>query len=160
MYKPDPRLPPDQQVIPTHAKRMMQEKWEKEGKTGSTFDKDFRLLNDEDLSRFSKRQSQIQPEAPKMTEDEEKATQWPLTGAKPTASNGQSELQSPTHGGYKTIPTISSPQFPPGSRAASRAVSRAENPTSATGKPAQPIQVQEQVEPEKQKGGCGCCIVM
>ena len=28
MYKPDPRLPPDQQMLPTHAKRLQQEQWE------------------------------------------------------------------------------------------------------------------------------------
>lgn len=49
MYKPDPRLPPDQQILPTHAKRMMQEQWAREGKTGTVYDKDFRLLNDETL---------------------------------------------------------------------------------------------------------------
>ena len=29
MYKPDPRLPPEQQILPTHAKRLQQEQWEK-----------------------------------------------------------------------------------------------------------------------------------
>lgn len=48
MYKPDPRLPPDQQMLPTHAKRMMQEQWEKQGKTGTVYDRDFNLLNDEE----------------------------------------------------------------------------------------------------------------
>lgn len=28
MYKPDPRLPPDQQMLPTHAKRLQQEQWD------------------------------------------------------------------------------------------------------------------------------------
>lgn len=45
MYKPDPRLPPDQQMLPTHAKRMAQEQWEKEGKVGTVYDRDFRPLN-------------------------------------------------------------------------------------------------------------------
>ncbi|KAG9239268.1 hypothetical protein BJ875DRAFT_345975, partial [Amylocarpus encephaloides] len=31
MYKPDPRLPPDQQLLPTVARRLQQEQWEKEG---------------------------------------------------------------------------------------------------------------------------------
>ena len=29
MFKPDPRLPPDQQLLPTHAKKLQQEQWEK-----------------------------------------------------------------------------------------------------------------------------------
>ena len=32
MYKPDPRLPPDQQMLPTHAKRLQQEQKEREMK--------------------------------------------------------------------------------------------------------------------------------
>lgn len=32
MYKPDPRLPPDQQMLPTHAKRLQQEQREREMK--------------------------------------------------------------------------------------------------------------------------------
>ena len=34
-------------MLPTHAKRMQQEQWEKEGKTSTVFDRDFRPLNDE-----------------------------------------------------------------------------------------------------------------
>ncbi|KAL1999546.1 hypothetical protein VTN02DRAFT_4370 [Thermoascus thermophilus] len=41
MYKPDPRLPPDQQILPTHARRMQQEQWEKEGKTPDAYDREF-----------------------------------------------------------------------------------------------------------------------
>lgn len=29
MYKPDPRLPPEEQLLPTHAKRLQQEQWER-----------------------------------------------------------------------------------------------------------------------------------
>ena len=46
-YKPDPRLPPDQQLLPTVAKRLQQEKWEQEGKFGNIYDKEFRPLNEE-----------------------------------------------------------------------------------------------------------------
>uniref|UniRef100_A0A8H7KEI3 Uncharacterized protein n=1 Tax=Bionectria ochroleuca TaxID=29856 RepID=A0A8H7KEI3_BIOOC len=48
-YKPDPRLPPDQQMLPTVARRLQQEKWEKEGTYGDVYDKDFRPLNDKAL---------------------------------------------------------------------------------------------------------------
>ncbi|MCJ1484778.1 hypothetical protein MMC06_004951, partial [Schaereria dolodes] len=41
MYKPDPMLPPDQQMLPTHAKRLQQGQWEREGKYGSAFGRDF-----------------------------------------------------------------------------------------------------------------------
>ncbi|EEY23284.1 conserved hypothetical protein [Verticillium alfalfae VaMs.102] len=48
-YKPDPRLPPDQQLLPTVARRLQQEKWEKEGKFGSVYDKEFRPMTDDAL---------------------------------------------------------------------------------------------------------------
>lgn len=44
MYKPDPRLPPDQQMLPTLAKKMQQEQWQKEGRTPTTYDRDFAPL--------------------------------------------------------------------------------------------------------------------
>ncbi|KAG8623359.1 hypothetical protein KVT40_008335 [Elsinoe batatas] len=50
MYKPDPMLPPDQQILPTHAKKMMQERWAAEGATGGTYDKDFNLLNSKTIT--------------------------------------------------------------------------------------------------------------
>ncbi|KAK4554866.1 hypothetical protein LTR86_008014 [Recurvomyces mirabilis] len=49
MYKPDPRLPPDQQMLPTHAKRLQQEQWEREGKVGSAYDRDFRVVGEKEL---------------------------------------------------------------------------------------------------------------
>ncbi|KAG8534005.1 uncharacterized protein KY384_000847 [Bacidia gigantensis] len=36
MYKPDPRLPPEQQMLPTHAKRLQQEQWEQARKESET----------------------------------------------------------------------------------------------------------------------------
>ncbi|PNS20370.1 hypothetical protein CAC42_5820 [Sphaceloma murrayae] len=50
MYKPDPMLPPDQQILPTHAKKMMQEQWAREGATGDIYDKNFNLLNSKDMT--------------------------------------------------------------------------------------------------------------
>ena len=74
MYKPDPRLPPDQQIIPTHAKRMQQEQWESEGRVGSMYDTDFRLLNTEEMG--GQRLSQLDPIA---LERERESGQWPLS---------------------------------------------------------------------------------
>ena len=41
VYETDPSLSPDQQMLPTHAKRMMKEKMEKEGKFGSAQDQNY-----------------------------------------------------------------------------------------------------------------------
>jgi len=68
MYKPDPRLPPDQQVIPTHAKRMQQEQWEKEGKFGNVYDTSFRPLNQEE---FRPRPNSVSPPPDAPSENEE-----------------------------------------------------------------------------------------
>ena len=44
MYKPDPRLPPDQQIIPTHAKRQQQAQWSEAGAIPTTYDREFSPL--------------------------------------------------------------------------------------------------------------------
>lgn len=147
MYKPDPRLPPDQQIIPTHAKRMQQEQWETEGKTGSMYDRDFRLLNTEEFK--DRRSSQIQPLDLEKLDD----GQWPLPS--PTkASAEDANLKSPTseQGGYKLTPTI--PQSP---RVPSRAEPRPAPTTSP--KPTTTRLPEPPAEEEKEKKGC-CCIVM
>ena len=139
MYKPDPRLPPDQQMLPTVAKRLQQEQWEKEGKFGTAYDTAFRPINDE--------QFLPQPEVPQTVKDVEQEKEkndgeWPLRGPKsPTLSTGRPG----TAGGYTTLPKIDTPGTPQGASIPSP-------------KPA-PIRVQEAPEDAK-KGGCGCCVVM
>ncbi|EWC48342.1 hypothetical protein DRE_02111 [Drechslerella stenobrocha 248] len=43
-YAPDPKLPQDQQIIPTVAKRLQQEQWEREGASASVYDRELRPL--------------------------------------------------------------------------------------------------------------------
>lgn len=103
MYKPDPRLPPDQQLLPTVAKRLQQEQWKKEGKVASVYDTSFEPLNDDGF-----------PAAPGPTHEphdlpepkpEEQNPEWPLRSSKsPTLSSGRPG----TAGGYSTMPKISS----------------------------------------------------
>ena len=165
MYKPDPRLPPDQQMLPTHAKRMAQEQWEKEGKTGTVYDKEFRLLNTEAFP-----EAKILPkEIPQEVNDVEEKTvttelspKWPLQQLQPSpmsplsqigSNRSQTSLHRPgtagtEHGGYKTIPTIHSPQTQ------SRPIS-AQVPVQTIRLP----EPKEPTKPEKSKS-CGCCIVM
>lgn len=136
MYKPDPRLPPDQQLLPTVAKRLQQEQWEKEGKFGNAYDTSFRPLNDEEF--------QPQPEIVHQTIEipdhkPEHDSEWPLRGPKsPTLSTGRPG----TAGGYSTMPKITStPQM----------VDPVPSP--------KPLRIQEPPEDSK-KGGCGCCTIM
>jgi hypothetical protein len=154
MYKPDPRLPPDQQIIPTHAKRMQQEQWQNEGKTGSIYDKEFKLLNADQFE--DKRASQIIASEPEKQQEPQQPQHWPLSSpTKPTLERVETNPRSPTEqAGYKLTPTIpQSPRVP--SRASERRVAPpiTSQPTNMTRLPEPPI------TEEKEKKGL-CCIVM
>jgi hypothetical protein len=141
MYKPDPRLPPDQQLLPTVAKRLQQERWEKEGKFGNTYDKEFRPLNDEEFQR-----PEIVSQTVEIPEQKpEEHPEWPLrTPKSPTLSTGRPG----TGGGYSTMPKIQ--DIPPSPI----------SPILTTTPQPMPLRVEEPREEKKQKAGCGCCIVM
>lgn len=162
MYKPDPRLPPDQQIIPTHAKRMQQEQWETEGKTGTIYDRDFRLLNTEETK--DKRASQIQPLDLKDLKQLQDDQQWPLPSPTKTSPSGpdriDTNVKSPTNegGNYKLTPTI--PQSP---RVPSRAASRTDVRPAPSGMAPKPTDVIRLPDPpateEKKKKGCACIVM-
>ncbi len=144
-YKPDPRLPPDQQLLPTVAKRLQQEKWEQEGKFGNIYDKEFRPLNDEGFAKPP-------PEVERPTDDEQHQDEWPL----------RADVKSPTSGrpgtsSYSTMPRIQDKSAKPPS------ITTSPRPQQQNQMPEiQAIRVPDAPdEPEeKAKGGCGCCIVM
>ncbi|KAI0130017.1 hypothetical protein BJ170DRAFT_296880 [Xylariales sp. AK1849] len=148
-YKPDPRLPPDQQLLPTVARRLQQEQWEKEGKFGNIYDKDFRPLTDEGFL------SPPELQRPQVPETEERQdSEWPLrTDAKsPTPSR-------PGTSSYSTMPRIqdkattsplASPRLPMPQPQQAMQITRV--PTA----PEQP----QMSEKEAKKSGCGCCVVM
>jgi hypothetical protein len=163
MYKPDPRLPPDQQMLPTHAKRMMQDQWEKEGKSGTAYDRDLRPINDNELppqpakthtsktnsigADFGYLSSALNTGSPTKAESPitPDPNAWPLTPKSDTPS------RPGTSGGYKITPTITTP--PPIKSPIPQSEAPIHNPT-----PRVP-DLDEKDEP-KQKGGCGCCVVM
>nr|POE88249.1 hypothetical protein CFP56_11478 [Quercus suber] len=168
MYKPDPRLPPDRQMLPTHAKRIMQEQWEKEGKTGTAYDREFRLMNNEDIQNRSTPSPQPQPEQSGLYELEAPAEDhpsvtlspnanptspaWPLT---PTSDTSQ---RPSTSGGYKITPTITSPPT-----FQQRSTSPAKN-AAATTPAVEPHKLVQRVPDldEKHEAAAkkGCCCVM
>lgn len=53
-YTPDPKLPPDQQIIPTVARRLQQEQWEKEGVFATVYDTKLRPLKVQDPEELRK----------------------------------------------------------------------------------------------------------
>ncbi|KAF7550884.1 hypothetical protein G7Z17_g5411 [Cylindrodendrum hubeiense] len=148
-YKPDPRLPPDQQLLPTVARRLQQEKWEKEGKFGDVYDKEFRPLNDHVMLK------PLDSEKNEPAEEEKHAgeDEWPL----------REPAKSPRQGSfYSAMPKISdkprTPLASPRTPVAPQAPIQIEEPPRATPKP-----TPERVPPEPiddSKGGCGCCVVM
>ena len=147
-YQPDPRLPPDQQLLPTVARRLRQEQWEKEGKFGDVYDKEFRPLNDNVFAP---------PEGDNAPVDEEgkhtpqqRAEEWPL---KPDSA-GKSPPPKP--GSYSTIPRITQSPMP-----RMRTPVPPEQPVQQHPPATQPPQrMQEEKDESAEKGGCGCCVVM
>ncbi|KAF4456317.1 hypothetical protein F53441_1537 [Fusarium austroafricanum] len=164
-YKPDPRLPPDQQLLPTVARRLQQEKWEKEGKFGDVYDKDFRPLNDNELGKQDQFHQGDKPEGE--TEEKERDPsqpegEWPLK-LEPT--------KSPTlrAGGYTTMPKISdkphnsplpSPRTPISPNAPQAPAQEQPKAEPTTEEPVQQHPQQRVPAEEDSKGGCGCCVVM
>ena len=152
MYKPDPRLPPDQQIIPTHAKRMQQQQWEVEGRVGSMYDKEFNLLDD---SSPDKRLSQIDP-VDLERERENKA--WPLVSPEKDdklLEKAETNIVRPPaaeQGGYKLTPTIPQGARPPSPRLAPPIEPPKRRSASITRSP-------EPMREPKEKKGCGCNVM-
>lgn len=159
MYKPDPMLPPDQQVIPTHAKRIMQEQWEKEGKTGDAYDRNFNLLNDNELKKMGAfpptpaEQTWEQQHPPQNRAGSISQSAWPFAGNITEIRSNTASPRPGTSGGYKITPTISSPSAPqrPGF---SPALSESRKPS------VQRVPDADEKAAAKKSKGCGCCIVM
>ncbi|PWY76313.1 hypothetical protein BO70DRAFT_94336 [Aspergillus heteromorphus CBS 117.55] len=152
MYKPDPRLPPDQQILPTHARKMQQEQWVKEGKTPTTYDREFAPLaiGPEGPARAAKPVPKEEPEQEKGVKEEKEVPQpvpqpqpspRPKEPSQPPPSK-EAEVPRPTTGmGYSTMP-------------------RVQEPSHAALQPKWSPPVVTAQEPPAKEKGCGCCIVM
>lgn len=153
MYKPDPRLPPDQQIIPTHARRQQQVQWSEEGAIPTTYDREFSPL----AVHTENGLKEPTPPTPG-SEKEDQANAWPLKpmlSVKSTSSGRPGTSGSGT-AGYSTMPKVMS--TPP---AGSITSPKAQSPTAATFPPTRLQQQRPPNEPEKkEESGCGCCVVM
>lgn len=157
-YKPDPHLPPDQQLLPTVARRLQQEKWEREGKFGDAYDTNFRPLNDKELLRpalpletgeLSSKDAGIDHKAQE-DEDQPQANECKLKQITPV---------SPTvrKGSYSTMPKISD-KLATGCMTSPRSP-MAQQPLPVP-QPQQASKVPEPVDLSREKGLCGCCVIM
>jgi hypothetical protein len=152
MYKPDPRLPPDQQIIPTHAKRQQQAQWSEAGAIPTTYDREFSPLAVHDENGLK----QPSPPAP-VSEKEEQASAWPLKpmlSVKSTSSGRPGTSGSGT-AGYSTMPKVVN--TPPVGSITSPMM---QSPTAVTASPNRLRQQQPPEDPKQKESGCGCCIVM
>ena len=154
MYKPDPMLPPDQQIIPTHARKQQQAVWTEDGSVPKTYDRDFTPLavhTPDDLAKRNSANLRSSPDEKADVKPDENS--WPL---KPVSSVRSAEKSRPgtsgsVTGGYSTMPKIIA--SPPLHSSRVGSVSSAKPPQ----------RLQQQLLPEqdeKVKKGCGCCVVM
>ncbi|CCE27167.1 hypothetical protein E4U22_004041 [Claviceps purpurea] len=152
-YKPDPRLPPDQQLLPTVAKRLRQEQWEKEGKFGNAYDRDFRPLNDHAFRQAEAREGRAHHDDD--GNDQAQTGDWPLkTGA----------AKSPKQTSYSTMPKISD-RPPVGSMTPMTPMTSPKTsfqpPAPSTTPQADDVAPAAEAEPKVEtKHGCGCCTIM
>jgi len=105
-YKPDPSLPPDQQIIPTLAKRLQQEQWERDGVYATVYDRDMRPLKVGSAPVEAEKPVATQPERPESPKEE-----WPLKSSAPRepteTTNRHEHKPSVAEGGYRTVPSVS-----------------------------------------------------
>jgi hypothetical protein len=131
MYKPDPRLPPDQQILPTHAKKLQQEQWQREGKLPSAYDRAF------------------EPLAIRDEKDE---------GLSEEAGKGQTDEVAATP---PSLPTPTSPDVNKGPNASGTNRNTIPNVRASLQSPQQTIKTKPvETPPAEKEKGCGCCIIM
>lgn len=103
-YKPDPSLPQDQQVIPTIAKKMQQDQWERDGVYASVYDRNLRPLKVHDTAEIGNRKNSDED-----VSSNEKAA-WPLSPTLPPSEPTPEKEPTPPppkDGGYRAIPNVS-----------------------------------------------------
>lgn len=157
MYKPDPRLPQEQQLLPTVAKRLQREQWEREGKPVPAVELSFEpVAVDRTRSPRPERRSKPTPSPPADFSTSNPRDEWPL--------------RSPDHSGYGSQPAETrsdrggrmAPPVDQQARQPSPAPKPTPNPASRPSgqPPSRPLQVQEPDEDKQDKAGCRCCVVM
>lgn len=163
MYKPDPMLPQDQQLIPTLAKKQMQAQWAAEGAVPKTYDREFTPIDVHDIDPArSKRTSMIRSQSPVRPNNIENINEPAGLLMKPltqVTSNGRPGTAGSLNGGYSTMPkVIGTPNRDSMSRLGSNVQTSTTRPlTNSASQRMQAINLTD--DDEKVKKGC-CCLVM
>lgn len=140
MYKPDPRLPPEEQLLPTHAKRLQQEQWERAQKESQQRIRELEAqqrkhnqarppaqLPREFTPLAEHTVNGLQPssrDADEKTLQERSASEWPLTQTSPASGGGGFSNANPAaggggsedggqHAGYSPMPRVKQGASPP-----------------------------------------------
>ena len=189
MYKPDPRLPPEEQLLPTHAKRLQQEQWERAQKESQQRTRE--LETQQRKQNHEKPPAQLPREfsplaehtinglQPSSREADEKALQeqspseWPLTQPRPRNPHppaGGSLNANPApgggdgsqHAGYSPMPRVKQGASPTlGNTTDIRPGQRAVDPFERERMARRDGEKGAGNDGKKKKEtGCGCCLVM
>lgn len=162
MYKPDPRLPPDQQMLPTHAKRALQGGSDSADEAEQSYPLNIDSLSDEELAKMGALPS---PESAKKMNATTSTQQssgnlpppWPLASIK-SDTRSQTGSAKGTTGGYTITPKIAPPIAPP---KMPRSPTVQPQVTSSVNAGVQRVpDLDEKDDGKKKKKGLACCIVM
>ena len=159
MYKPDPRLPPDQQIIPTHARKQQQAQWHQEGAIPDTYGRDFTPLSVRPPEETPP-PKQLAAATTLTERSDENANAWPLKSMASirSASSGRPGTSGSITGGYSTMPRVTSPPI----GVHSPKLGQSPRVSQLPGQQRMQEQKLETVDKDdgKVEKGCGCCIVM
>lgn len=188
MYKPDPRLPPEEQLLPTHAKRLQQEQWERAQKDSQQRTQETETQQRKNQTNHDKLPAQSPREFPPLAEhtvnglqpssreaDEkvlqgQPASEWPLTqpaSRSPVAAAAGRSNASPApggdggqHAGYSPMPRVKQGPSPVlGNMTDIRPGQRAVDPFERERLARRDEEKGARGERKKEKA-CGCCLVM
>ncbi|KAL8920757.1 MAG: hypothetical protein Q9208_006087 [Pyrenodesmia sp. 3 TL-2023] len=180
MYKPDPRLPPEEQMLPTHAKRLQQEQREREAREAGLSPPQpppasltperpvgiTRTPSPMAVNNHAQTDSSHQPELhqnqesprneryiPERTNTNSPNGQWPLRVAPP--------IQPPPIK-HKNSANGISPISPDQSHGGYSTIPKVQNtpPIGSAPSPKPMPQAMVQEKPRQKEKGCGCCVIM
>ncbi|KAI4750694.1 hypothetical protein E4T52_16729 [Aureobasidium sp. EXF-3400] len=161
MYKPDPMLPPDQQMLPTHAKRAMQGGADSADEADQSYPLNIDSLSDEELARIGTLPSPESAKKANTTTSEQQGSNtipppWPLNSIKSDSRSQTGSAKGPS-GGYTITPKIAPPIAPPKSP---KPPANQPQVTSSVNSGAQRVPDLDEKEDGKKKKSVACCIVM
>lgn len=170
MYKPDPMLPPDQQLIPTLAKKQKQAQWAAENAVPKTYNHDFEPVEVHESKEMppsstrSRTPSPVKATPPAVPKEGRRPPrlELPALGAIHSAQSNNSRpgTAGSMTGGYSTMPKVTSPAIRDGGFSSAMPSPALQRPVNMAPPPRMQAQNLMVEDGEKAKKGCSCCVVM